>query len=577
MDGGQYYRSFADPLASSLVLTALDIENWMTDLTMMRRFPLSSVPQFAHELTHQWCFTSPLGYALLFLSFRAQKAAVMSLKAETAPERARFRKQCELDTVRVQLCQRLMQPIAEGLAEFAEHDAMPGRSKVVGAVFSSLAALAAGNRVKNKRELPPEQLFDNLREVLHDARSTDQHIERKANLLIEPLSARRSPYLCGYLTIKNMWFSALNQATEHFSDPEFFLYYCKAFFYDDWDWVYLLLKSDIIFPDLIAEMMVKFLDMRLDDFHHNVSDEQAAEFVERVLNRARFHNVFESSNSLTDFSFPYDYVRPTTQAAEAQRVLRELVNDVLSAESYQLSDNLFVVWVSLLTSRGTVTLGRANYRAHPGKGSLWVERKDGKPLAMLPCKEELPAEWNGEVTLVSMFDLGDHKCRLACVAGDKLLGVFSENGQTEDLKDVVRYSPAIDPAIQADYVQITDAVVHEACPGLDTAVAEGWGHVAESFERILASTALLFAKDPDKSFAAMKESGFLGVTRDLPMLEQLAVLTLPGATIKRMEFPCTKSLSQLRTRRDEILSNLQTNAGYVPLHFKDDEVYFSFC
>ncbi len=576
MDGRQHYRSFADPLASSLVLTALDIENWMTDLTMMKRFPLSALPQFAHELTHQWCFTSPLGYTLLFLSFRAQKAALMSMEAETADERMRFCRQCERDMVRVQLCQRLMQPIAEGLAEFAEHDAMPGRSEIIGAVFQSLAMLAAGNRVKNKRELPADKLLDNLRAVLLDARATDQHIERKANLLLEPLSALRSPYLCGYLTIKNMWFWALNHAAEHFSDSEFLLYYCKAFFYDDWDWVYLLLKRDMIFPDLNAEMMLDFLKIRLEDFNRNVSEEHAAEFVDRVLNRASSPREFESSNKLLNFSFCYDYVRATTKAAEAQQLLRELVNDVLSPESYKLSDNLFVVWTSLLTSRQNITLGRANYRADPGK-LLLVKRKDGKPLVMLPCKEELPPNWNGEVTLVSLFDRGDLRCRLACLAGDKLLGVFSENGQTEDLQDFVRYSPALDPAIRVDYVRLVEAMVREACPGVDEAVAKGWNHVAERFEQMLASTALLFAKDPAKSFAAMKESGFLGVTRDLSMLEQLAALTLPGATIKSMEFPGTKSLSQLRTRRDEILANLQANAGYQPLHFEDDVVYFSFC
>src|SRR5215470_9519372 len=91
------------------------------DIAMMAlgKYPPGVLPQFTHELTHHWCFNSPVGFALAFLELEAT-AIMVSGKVKDPAVRMRVR-DCLLKAT---VARSMLRPIAEGMSLFAEFDVM---------------------------------------------------------------------------------------------------------------------------------------------------------------------------------------------------------------------------------------------------------------------------------------------------------------------------------------------------------------------------------------------------------------------------------------------------------------------
>jgi hypothetical protein len=129
---------------------------------------------FLHEATHHWCFTSPVAFAIAGLTLRARLGMVQALNGERHRD---LEMSIVHDLVRVNTAVALLRPLAEGLALFAEFDAVSRIwSKAVSPVLQSLFQFF----VDPKRgaflfqKLPGEAaLAAAIGEVLYGLRPTD--------------------------------------------------------------------------------------------------------------------------------------------------------------------------------------------------------------------------------------------------------------------------------------------------------------------------------------------------------------------------------------------------------------------
>src|SRR5437667_214835 len=116
-------RSFTDPVTNWTLISGVDLDRHLAGMMQAGRYPID----FLHELVHHWCFHTPVGLALALLQLRARRRAV--LLAGEQDNHLGFDTWDVLDdTVRYETAITLMRPLAEGLALYAEFDALPGDS-----------------------------------------------------------------------------------------------------------------------------------------------------------------------------------------------------------------------------------------------------------------------------------------------------------------------------------------------------------------------------------------------------------------------------------------------------------------
>ncbi len=137
----------------------------------------------------------------------------------------------------------LMRPLAEGLALFAEFDALPDDSPVISLPIM-MSAISFANPEENDQRPAPDQWNSLVSRLLLRHRLSPRFIEKKAALLKQPVGATAgSGYLAGYLTVKNIW-DYLKRRNSKLWDSDLFLTYFKTVFYDDFGLVAVLLDPD---------------------------------------------------------------------------------------------------------------------------------------------------------------------------------------------------------------------------------------------------------------------------------------------------------------------------------------------
>ena len=147
----------------------------------------------------------------------------------------------------------MLRPIAEGLALFAELDLLPGKADVRAPVVNWLSILFARDQITSE-----PQSFDSIFSTLAiDARTTEAGFLGKENLVAQPLSISAGGYLPGYLTIKSLW-NEFRRSDSDLVDPELFLCFVRAWFYDDLELVSLLLAEGDDILELAHEISTHF-------------------------------------------------------------------------------------------------------------------------------------------------------------------------------------------------------------------------------------------------------------------------------------------------------------------------------
>jgi hypothetical protein len=194
------------------------------------RMPAFALPYFLHEATHHTCLNSPVGLAMTVLEYRTRRLAETGSEDDLADAR--------MYNARARTFLELYRPLFEGLAMFAEFDAVPGGSRI--ATTPMLLALDLFVREGASTAATVDDAFKELFGLVTEERMKADIFGRKERLLSEPLTSPDG-YLVGYLLLKcfGTW-AALT--SDKFEDPDLSLGYAIHHFFDDYELVDHLLQ-----------------------------------------------------------------------------------------------------------------------------------------------------------------------------------------------------------------------------------------------------------------------------------------------------------------------------------------------
>ncbi len=215
-------RSFVDPTTNEMVVSDFDLPQYLAWVRGRSISGSGVLANFLHEWTHRWCFHSPVGAALALLRMRAACRAYQGRSAFD-------------DYVRCMTASTILEPIAEGLALFAEFDTYPGNSAWMSQTLTTsliffAPAVETGGR--------PLLLLEGLLQTL---RRDPMLLERKAGIYAAPVNVF-DPYLVGYLSVRSLW-CQMAAACSELNDRDLFLSYLRSYVYDDPGMVLRILDS----------------------------------------------------------------------------------------------------------------------------------------------------------------------------------------------------------------------------------------------------------------------------------------------------------------------------------------------
>ena len=232
-------RGSTDHTTNVTVLPDLPIED-LPRLLRLGESPERLLPSFLHEATHHWCFESSVGTALAVLQLRIHRAAVMfeeSRETQLTHELAEALNRYETALA-------FLHPLDEGMALFAEFDII---SRPESRVWSQPLEHAAV--FFQQPRLSPTKVSGELfttawaQDVLQKMRLGPATLDRKVNVLGQPLSCHGDAYLSGYLLVRQLWIEATRNDWRLASETDLFLMYLRSFLYEDTGLVAALLSS----------------------------------------------------------------------------------------------------------------------------------------------------------------------------------------------------------------------------------------------------------------------------------------------------------------------------------------------
>ena len=202
--------------------------------------PPDMLSVFLHEATHHSCFASPLGSALSGLALRIRRNAIR-LAARSDDELEALLLD---DLVRFETTLSALRPLAEGLAAFAEFDAIPkvwSRTTSNIMRWASILYMDPAQVAADMSSLPVELAIDmGLSEPIACLRRNENTLNRKSSVLLRRFAAADG-YLVGYLTVKSLWRSVWYNCSRIGNETDLFLMYLISFFYHDFEFVRVLL------------------------------------------------------------------------------------------------------------------------------------------------------------------------------------------------------------------------------------------------------------------------------------------------------------------------------------------------
>jgi hypothetical protein len=194
-----------------------------------------------HELLHHACANSAVNIAMQYRWLALMRATMSSPTFGWG-----------LDSLHVELAadlaatEALLQPLAEGLAHFAEFDcAAPtvsgDREADAGVRFGLTDAISL--RLLTLKANASDDVRD-LREAQREEKLSDVEIGRRADVLSHPLfpATANDAYLLGYLTAKAAWDHYLTAAGPDAIAASSFVEFLLYYFYEDWTLGALVLR-----------------------------------------------------------------------------------------------------------------------------------------------------------------------------------------------------------------------------------------------------------------------------------------------------------------------------------------------
>ncbi|MEQ1622589.1 MAG: hypothetical protein ABL919_14370 [Methylococcales bacterium] len=205
-----------------------------------------------HELTHHSSLNTPVGNSLSALT-----VSHTSIIGETMADAERLTGPAR-DMIRVAAANSFLRPLLEGLALFAEFDAVSGDVPIANWSSQVVARLFCFPEMRNAL-LAGKDLLSPLKTKLEILRLTPTMISRKKALLRRDLFDPDG-YLLGYLLIKTIWVD-LTMRHDIWRNTDMFLMFANDYFFNDFGLAYLLVQPN--------EMSIEDELKNLDAYLHN--------------------------------------------------------------------------------------------------------------------------------------------------------------------------------------------------------------------------------------------------------------------------------------------------------------------
>ena len=532
--------------------------------------PVHALSSFMHEATHHWCFVSPLGKALslLYLSV-AKRALHWAATGDDALSQEAFDDLCAYE-----LAVSWLRPLNEGLAQFAEYDVR----LTVSTSHASPPLLATLNFLFNLPErikgVPVDARFAAFYPVMDEIarwRLSPQVIDRKSELLLQPMHSAGSPYLLGYMTVKQLWKSAARFHAE-LEEADVFMMFLRKLVFGD-----VALAGALLDRTRNGRQRGLEFGRRLHERMSYIGSSQIGEIAwsdwQEVLDQ---RPLLESDRPGHDLADPLPFVLGATEAEvrEADRLVRRLhvevihvderqplpgVADAVDAQAdpaaSQSIDDLFppTYFFELLEQRYLMWLGTVPATWTSTASGIVQIAVDGEVVIddfRLP--PELPQPRPGDFTLdifINMYEL----CLVASIVNDRqVVGLRFWGDIGEAARKQLRDRP-MNPHVLARQTALVHQFIGSYVGGTDfrQMVQAFW---SDGGRRLLDQTYLGLACNFDQAAEqALTERGLADVLQNDPdLVRAVAAISLGASAEMTPEYLASLCDDSLPDPRDTI-------------------------
>ncbi|MCA1535048.1 hypothetical protein I6F21_21185 [Bradyrhizobium sp. NBAIM03] len=292
--------NFTDPVTNQISFGRIELREFLK-LKSPGDLPLSvqGLRFFLHEVTHHGSFASHVGNARAALATSVCARASIGIPPSDGSELWLGQR----DDIVLRFFEMTIEPLVEGLALFAEHDAQWASGPIASHTMLHLWSLFLFQK-SSEGLLASLQSCDNdgslierakkahdvrINEYLKGSRTQEYWVEQKVRLLRQPLLGNSGPpYLLGYLAAKRAYL-VLRKANPGFSATDIFLLVMNGYWFSDIEIADLLLRIDdrniIDVQNTIGAYMERFQDM-WDDLYRRPA-KNARHVIEGLGNQKR--------------------------------------------------------------------------------------------------------------------------------------------------------------------------------------------------------------------------------------------------------------------------------------------------
>lgn len=260
-------RASIDPLSNLIRPRRLDLRSNIRGF-IVGPWPQEHAQSFLHELTHHWCFHSPLG---TILSLIRGEALALVFHEEDRPIGEQASADLFFGLATVDAILRFLRPLSEGLALFAEYDISPGASRIATTPMAWASLMFAPAQTFLNIDDPKDA--ETLERRLIDLRLARPSLRRKMGFLSRSFSPLDDAYYEGYLAVKRTYFDLLAEC-DLLSDTDLFLGYFRSYLFED-PGLIAILTAEIPLNERLAQALQRFrsrLEMlRDDDFSADIA------------------------------------------------------------------------------------------------------------------------------------------------------------------------------------------------------------------------------------------------------------------------------------------------------------------
>ena len=384
--------SWTDAVTNRTVLSGLYVDRYVQWLGDRKTTIDPVVPTFLHEVTHHWTFDSLVGGAIALLVLQAKRHA-FATRCETY-EQQYYVFDC---LMRATVASTILRPLAEGLALFAEYDAVPKESPQISTtLLAAISCFGLPLRVDDDRLFP-------WKATLQLIRRRPEFCARKASVLQRPFSCEDA-YLPGYMALKSLWTTAVRRSNR-FSDTDLYLSFVRRFFLEDPRFVSAILDPSVREVQAAAQIVDYFIRRSNEFLTSDVKqalDEWLADF-ENPLEEQTFASLMPGIGATAaDFELANERMMPLWTARYDDELL----------------DAFVMANMNLLRKVMHVGAVHAEARARDGSRTvIWV--RDVEVVECDPAVSPLPSGpgelsvvWDPDTTFLGAFFISGGVSRL---------------------------------------------------------------------------------------------------------------------------------------------------------------------